>query len=217
MKVGLFILRITNTVRAIFSIILVLGSTITVYSPAFADTPKSKLITDIHGYWAESTLDRWLDAGWLHGYDDKTVRPDHPISRGEFISLINRSFQFTETQSISFTDLKTDEWEYVETQKAVKAGYIMGYTDHTVHVHDPVSRQEAAVIIARLLNVHTSSTSGKNDYSDAENIASWSKNAIEAVTNKGIMEGYDDHTFRPDQAITRAEAVVVLDMALKAR
>ncbi|MFD0697732.1 S-layer homology domain-containing protein [Paenibacillus sp. GCM10027628] len=198
-------------------VVSLLSSALCIQSPVFAETAKSKLITDIHGFWAEATLDQWLDSGWLHGYDDKTVRPDQPVSRGEFISLINRSFQFTQTTPITFNDLKQDEWEYEEAQKAVKAGYITGYPDHTVHVHEPVSRQEAAIIIARLLGINAASTVGKIDLLDTGSLPSWSKNAIRAVTEKGIMEGYDDHMFRPTQSITRAEAVVALDMALKAR
>lgn len=183
--------------------------------PAQADIPKSMLITDVHGYWAETTLDRWLDAGWLHGYDDKTVRPDQPVSRGEFISLINRSFQFTEKAPINFKDLKSEEWEYEEAQKAVKAGYILGYPDDTIHVHNIVSRQEAAVFIARLLNLRESINTKVANYTDEASMAAWSKEAINLVSEKGIMEGYNDHKFKPDQAITRAEAVVVLDVAIQ--
>jgi hypothetical protein len=179
-----------------------------------AGTAKSKLITDIHGYWAEQTLDRWLDAGWLHGYDDKTVRPNQPISRGEFISLINRSFGFTERASIDFHDLKPEEWEYAEVQKAVKEGYLTGYPDQTVHVHDTVSRQEAAVMIARLLKLKAADQAKSAGYTDEVKAAAWSKEAIKQVTAKGIMEGYDDHTFKPSRAISRAEAVVVLNQAV---
>jgi hypothetical protein len=182
-----------------------------------ADTAKSKLITDIHGYWAEQTLDRWLDAGWLHGYDDKTVRPNHPISRGEFVSLINRSFGFTEMAPIDFHDLKPEEWEYAEVQKAVKEGYLTGYPDHTTHVHDTVSRQEAAVMIARLLKLKAADQAKSAGFSDEDKAAAWSKEAIKQVTAKGIMEGYDDHTFKPYQGITRAEAVVVLDQAVSTK
>jgi hypothetical protein len=213
-KAGLISLKTINIMRAGCSMMLMLALTVSIYTSVFAETAKSKLITDIHGYWSEPTLDRWLDAGWLHGYDDKTVRPDQPISRGEFISLINRSFDFTEKAPISFTDLKPDEWEYEEAQKAVKAEYLRGYADNTAHVHDSLSRQEVAVIISRLLKLEVPVIADNSAYSDSAKIASWSKDAIASVTSKGIMEGYDNHQFRPDQKITRAEAVVVLDMAL---
>ncbi|MEX2459844.1 MAG: S-layer homology domain-containing protein [Paenibacillaceae bacterium] len=129
--------------------------------------------------------------------------------------MVNRSFGFTETTEISFTDVASTSWAYVEIAKAIKAGYITGYADGTMGANKQISRQEAAVIVNRLLNLTATDNKELAAIKDAEQIATWSKNAISAVLASKIMNGYaDDSTFKPEKSITRAEAIVTLDRAI---
>lgn len=73
---------------------------------------------------------------------------------------------------------------------------------------DPITREEAASIIMRLKNL-TTEGSAADQFSDAE-IMTWSKGAIGAVAEAGIMKGYPDNSFKPQNYITRAEAIVAL-------
>ncbi|WP_379157303.1 S-layer homology domain-containing protein [Paenibacillus sp. sgz5001063] len=163
---------------------------------------------DIQGHWAQAQLQDWLNKGYLGGYPDGTVKPNKAITRGEYVALINRLFGFKDTGSISFTDVKSTNWVYSEVAKAVKAGYIGGYENNTFRPTHALTRQEAAVIAAKVLSLNTNSTS--TTFKDNAQIAAWAKGAVAAAAGKKIINGYPDGTFGPRRSLTRAEAVGII-------
>jgi hypothetical protein len=62
----------------------------------------ASVTSDIKGHWAETQIAAWMDKGSIKGYEDGSFKPDHMITRAEFITLINGSFGFTEEAAISF-------------------------------------------------------------------------------------------------------------------
>jgi molybdopterin-binding protein len=169
--------------------------------------------SDVSGHWAESQISDWTARGLIKGYEDGTFKPDNTITRAEFIALINRSFEFSEEATITFSDVASSNWAYTEVAKAVKAGYITGYEDGTFGTNKLISRQETAVIVARLLNLSATGSIGA-PFHDASLIASWAKDAVDMAVASKILKGYAaDNTFKPTNPITRAEAVVTLDRA----
>ncbi|MBD0380176.1 S-layer homology domain-containing protein, partial [Paenibacillus sedimenti] len=174
--------------------------------------------SDINGHWAAKQLNEWQGKSWIQGYADGSVKPNNTVTRAEFMAFINRAFGLTATAEVTFKDVNKSGWEYAEIGKAVKAGYISGYDDGTIRSGNEISRQEAASIIAKLLNLNTSDAEkvlGK--FADSRKIALWSKHAIAALSEKGIINGYEDSSYRPEASITRAEAIVTIDRALAAR
>lgn len=172
---------------------------------------------DIDGHWAEETIAKWEEAGYISGYPDGTFRPDQPISRAEFVALTNRAFGFTSSAEISFQDVPPSYWGYEEIQKGVAAGYISGDDRDLFRPGDPVTRQEAAVMLAKINHLTIGSdTSALEGYTDSASIAGWAKPYVEAVTKAGVMSGSPDGSFGPRTALTRAEGVVALDRALSA-
>lgn len=143
--------------------------------------------------------------------------PGQPMTRAEFMRLINLSFGFTESAFISFADVKPGDWFASDVAIAAKAGYISGYEDGTMQPNAPINRQEAAAIGARLLKLPLPEAPDLSRFADAGDIPDWSKPSIAAVVAAGYMIGYPDRTFKPGAAITRAEAVVMLDSAVSAQ
>ncbi|MEK5492230.1 YDG domain-containing protein [Paenibacillus sp. FSL R7-0297] len=166
-------------------------------------------LTGITGHWAQNEVTEWVENGFIQGYADGSFKPDNSLKRTEFMALINRAFGFTETAAVSYTDLSSSNWAYAEVAKAVKAGYVNGYSDGTIGTGKTISRQEAAVIINRLLKLDAAQTSAI--FSDSKDIAAWALGSVNAVASAGIMKGYsEDNSFKPGRDITRAEAVVSL-------
>ncbi|QDH20247.1 YDG domain-containing protein [Saccharibacillus brassicae] len=166
--------------------------------------------TDIQGTWAESQISDWIDRGYVTGYDDGSFKPDNTISRAEFVALINRSYGFTETTPIAFRDIPASGWIHEEVAKAVKAGYVTGYSNGTFGANRPISRQEAAVVVTRLLKLEDAD-SPPIGLADAGSIDAWARDSVATVVANGIIRGYTAaNGFKPRQPLTRAEAVVVL-------
>lgn len=165
---------------------------------------------DYSGHWAEETIQEWFDNDELKGYEDGSFRPDAQITRAEFMTMVNNAFGYTGKANIGFSDVKSNDWFYPEVQKAVKAGYLLGYEDNTARPGNKISRQEAALIIARIKEL-SDYASGVNIFVDKYEIASWAKGGVGAVAKEKLMIGYEDSTFRPLRFISRAEALVTID------
>ncbi len=89
-------------------------------------------------------------------------------------------------------------------------GYIIGYPDDTVRPNDNLTRAEAVTIFFRLLTDEKRAEywSKTNPFTDV-NPEDWYNNAISTLYNAGVLNGYADNTFRPDDPITRAELVKI--------
>lgn len=196
----------------VLSLCLVLAS----FGQAFAaDTSKPATgAADTAGHWAADVLEQWKSQGLISGYQDGSLKPDNQITRAEFTALVNHSFGFNEIASISFKDVKNGAWYYNEISKASAAAYIKGYSDQTFKPNKSITREELAVIVASLLKLNASASN--TGFTDLVASHAWSKDSIAAVAEAGLMQG-SGGKFRPQQTATRAEAVVVLDRALKLR
>lgn len=167
---------------------------------------------DYSGHWAEETIQEWFDNDKLKGYEDGSFRPNAQITRAEFMTMVNNAFGYTEKADVNFTDVESDDWFYTEVQKAVEAGYLLGYEDNTARPGNNISRQEAALIIARIKELSAYAV-GVNVFSDASQIAAWARDGVGAIARAKYMIGYEDSTFRPLRFISRAEALVTIDRA----
>ena len=89
--------------------------------------------------------------------------------------------------------------------------YIMGYPDGNVRPEGEITRAEACTIFFRLLTKESRDYyfSRTNDYTDVSR-TDWFNNAISTLSNAGIVTGYADGTFRPDQPITRGEMAKII-------
>jgi hypothetical protein len=197
-----------KSTRHSLSALLIVITLFSSWGTAFGATVPAS--SGINGHWAQNEITEWIDKGFIQGYADGSFQPDNSLKRTEFMALINRSFGFTETAAIAYTDITSSNWAYAEVAKAVKAGYITGYPDGTIGAGNSISRQEAAVIISRLMKLDTLNLP-TTTFSDSNTIAPWAKDAVQAVVAAGIIKGYPaDHSFKPSKNITRAEAVVSL-------
>jgi hypothetical protein len=172
---------------------------------------------DIQNHWAEKQISNWIESGLISGYPDGSFGPENNITRAEFIAMVNRSFGKSVMTKVYYPDVADSDWFAAEVAKAAAAGYVSGYNDGTFRPNEYIERQEAAVMISRLLGLDASAGADiAEQFADSGEIPPWCKGAIGAVANKGYMSGYPDQTFRPAGYITRAESVSTLNRALAA-
>ncbi|WP_458127140.1 S-layer homology domain-containing protein [Paenibacillus sp. Z3-2] len=170
--------------------------------------------SDIKGHWAEANIQAWGDEGLIRGYLDRSFKPNTYITRAEFMNLVNGAFGYSGQAKITFNDVSESAWYYEAISIANANGYIDGYTDGTMKPQDPITRQEAAKVIAGILNLELNETAA-NVFSDSSSIAAWSKGAVGGAAAAKIIAGYADGSFKPLNSITRAEAVSALVKAVE--
>lgn len=166
--------------------------------------------TDIQGHWAQNTINKWVDKGDISGYPDGTFRPNNMITRAEFVVLVNNAMGYTKSGYAYFSDVPSHYWGKNAIQTGVAAGYISGDGNGIFRPNDPVTRQEAAAMISRILDLKQNESRAYR-YTDSYAISNWAKGVVGAVSEVGIMAGYPDGSFGPNRVLTRAEAVLALD------
>ncbi|MFC4601749.1 S-layer homology domain-containing protein [Cohnella hongkongensis] len=198
--------RSRKIVMAFLALNLVFG---TLLSSAFAAVPQ-----DTQSHWASATLQKWVESGLIKGYKDGSVKPDAPIKRSEFVALLNRALKLSDAQNdLAFGDLPTTSWAFDDFAIAVKAGYLQG-AGGKAYPNRLTTRQEAAVMIAKAFKLDSAGVADAPVFKDADQIASWSREAITVLVAKKVLKGDTEGNMRPQAAITRAEAVVAIDAAL---
>ena len=114
----------------------------------------------------------------------------------------------------NFTDVK-DDWFYNVVAYAATEGLIQGYENGSFKPMDNMSRQDAAVLAAKLFDVGFFEGAEDYKFKDEDTFPEYSYKSIKNLASHGIIQGYPDGTFRPARLITRAEAVRMLDVVLK--
>ncbi|WP_339316607.1 LamG-like jellyroll fold domain-containing protein [Paenibacillus sp. FSL R10-2734] len=164
---------------------------------------------DYLGHWAQKDFQSWVDKGLISGYGQGIYKPNQEITRAEWVTLINRVFNLQEKAEISFMDVSETGAYYSDIQKAAAAGYISGYSDGTFRATQQVSRQEAAVMLYRLFQLNSSANTSAPK--DVEDLPTWSQEAVLSLFSEGYLSGYNDGTFKGTKAVSRAEALRMIE------
>jgi len=173
--------------------------------------PGMPALSDIVGHWAEKDVLRLVSLGVVGGYEDGTFRPEAGITREEFAKMVvlAAGLEPDAESELSFADTdEIAEWARGYVSAAVKAGIIQGVGDNRFAPKAPVTRAQAATMIMRSLGQVEASR--ELTFEDAESIPEWAKAAILGAIEKGIIDGFEDNTFRPDLNCTRAQAAKML-------
>ena len=106
--------------------------------------------SDANG-WYNAVINAVVKAGYMKGYPDGSFKPDKPITRAEFATMLSH-FMSAKTASNPFTDAKGN-WAQEAIDKAYAQGIIKGYEDNTFHPTADVSRAEAVAMVNRTFNI----------------------------------------------------------------
>ncbi|GKU76501.1 S-layer homology domain-containing protein [Paenibacillus sp. L3-i20] len=202
--------------------IIILSILVTLLPPPPVASAAEKLVgenfIDIKGHWAEKTVAAAKKNETINGYEDGSFKPDQDVSRAEFVTFVNKGLGLNpRVYDAEFRDVSSTAWYAKDIAIGQKSGYIQGY-NRIFRPDVSITREEAAVILHRLMNEQqplVNKNKLKISFTDANQIANWSRTAVEQVTNDQLMDGYPDGTFQPKELITRAETLVVLERYAK--
>ncbi len=167
---------------------------------------------DISGHWAEPAIRSMTDAGVIDGCSDGTFKPDAKITRAEFAVLAVKAFHLSGTASsgAEFSDTR-DHWAKDAIATAYGAGIIEGYGDSLFGPEDPITREQAAAMVARAKGL---TAQGILTFTDAEQISDWARDSVAAAVTGKLVSGCSDGSFKPRDNMSRAEAATIFFNAL---
>ena len=153
---------------------------------------------------------------YIIGYEDGTVRPGTNITRAEvatifFRLLTDETRESYWSQSSGFTDVASGAWYNNAVSTLTRAGILDGYEDGSFRPNASITRAEFTKIAVSFFK-HVGGASA-NPFSDVPDSA-WYAEFVKAAAELGLIDGYEDGTFRPNAPITRAEACTIVNRTL---
>ena len=164
--------------------------------------------SDISGHWAKSYIQKAVSLGIVNGYKDGTFRPENNVTRAEFTRMLNTTLGNNGTVKAAFSDVSSEQWFYEDICKGVAAAFINGYSDGTFGPDNTITRQEAAVLLARIVPSAGASKS-LDSYKDAGMIADWARTSMAKIVGKTYMTGADN-ALTPTSPLTRGQAAKIV-------
>lgn len=153
---------------------------------------------------------------YIIGYEDGTVRPGANITRAEvatifFRLLTDETRESYWSQSSGFTDVASGAWYNNAVSTLTRAGILDGYEDGSFRPNASITRAEFTKIAVSFFK-HAGGASA-NPFNDVPDSA-WYAEFVKAAAELGLIDGYEDGTFRPNAPITRAEACTIVNRTL---
>ena len=199
----------------LFASILICSLLVTVAPTAGAATPG---FSDMAGHWAADVVTQAATLDLVSGYPDGSFRPDNLVTRAEFVKLALRVRALSLTPGTAGFGDVDGHWVATQgyLQAAVRAGLIVP-SDYgpagTVPAFEPdrpITRQEVAVIAARVLGKQSAAMVLRGatlHFSDGGPY--WAQGFVAVARSAGVMQGYPDGSFGGERSLTRAEATAV--------
>lgn len=153
---------------------------------------------------------------YIIGYEDGTVRPGANITRAEvatifFRLLTDETRESYWSQSSGFTDVASGAWYNNAVSTLTRAGILDGYEDGSFRPNASITRAEfTKIAVSFFKHVGGASSNPFNDVPDS----AWYAEFVKAAAELGLIDGYEDGTFRPNAPITRAEACTIVNRTL---
>lgn len=188
-----------------------------------------------HG-WARNILNALYAKGFMNNLRFQQFGTDDQTTRGEFASILVKGLNLplNYNSKNTFTDLVPGSasltWDYAHIETAARAGIVNGLTDGVFGADQPVTREQAAVMIARALKLKLAANDSKlkdtlaKSFMDSGRIDNYALPSIQAVSKAGIMSGSPvtvtgqskpSYNFNPKSNMTRSEAGKILVELLK--
>ena len=152
-----------------------------------------------------------VDNGIMEGVGDGQMAPDRTITRAEFVTMICRLLDARVTADISqYEDVPDNAWYRDFMAMGLKLGIVQGVSPTRLDPMGTLTREQAVVILARVLALSGGNVGTLDKYTDKSEISDWAVDAVRAMTAAERLRGYPDGTLRPGQDITRAETAQLL-------
>lgn len=170
---------------------------------------------DIQNHWAKASILTTLDQGWMIGMSGTRWMPDMPMTRAQAATLLVRVLDIDTTAMENdkpvFADI-AGHWADAEIEAAYRYGLVEGIGDGKFAPEAVLTREQMAVILNRIMKLEQQRD---NLFEDVSANSSWSFEAINAMAEAGLLEGFPDGTFRPKDTMSRGQIATLMVRSLR--
>ncbi|MBC9783577.1 DUF4347 domain-containing protein [Heliobacterium chlorum] len=147
---------------------------------------------------------------YVLGYPDGTFKPEQAITRGELATIIARHLTGEpKSIAIEYSDVPSNHWAFESIARLQAMNLLQGYPDGSFKPDRFVTRGELATLVSKWKQL---TSNGHSTFGDVQ--GHWAEKSIAAMEEANIIKGYPDGFFHPNQAVTRAEIVVLMNQII---
>lgn len=165
--------------------------------------------SDVAGHWAQAAILRWSDYGVLQGSEGK-FSPDGTLTRGQMAVILSRLLNLPAAPSAGFTDVAPDAWYADGINRCAAAGILQG-SEGKAMPEDPITREQAMVMLCRALGIAAEDVGALAGFSDLSLVSDYARPYVAALVKAGVVKGDANGLLNPLSKITRAEIVTMID------
>ena len=169
---------------------------------------------DTAGHWAEASIERWSGYGIIQGSNGK-FDPDGQLTCAQLATILARLLKLPAAKDAGFIDNPADAWYYDAINRCAAAGILKGNGDGTVTPNASITRERAMVMLARALGIEPLSRPDLSKYTDVAQVSPYAQGYLAALIEAGIVGGVTADRLAPQDNITRAATVTILDRAIQ--
>ncbi len=170
---------------------------------------QKQMFSDVKNHWAKADIEKMAAEGIVSGFSDGTFKPEGKITRAEFAKIICKVLNLAEASGDKFTDVGEKAWFAPFVYAANEHGLINGVADNLFAPDENITREDATVILYRLLAKEGVAFDAKASFTDSEFISDYARDAVAYLAADGIIKGANG-AFNPKNNLTRAEAVTLI-------
>ena len=197
--------------RKLLSLLLALTMTVSLLTVGASAVEPT--YDDIAGHWAEASIERWSGHGIIQGNNGK-FNPNGQLTCAHFAAILARLLKLPAATDAGFSDNTPDAWHYDAINRCAAAGILKGNLNGTVTPNAPITRERAMVMLGRALGIEPIENPDLTKYADAAQVASYARGMLAALIEAGVVGGVTADQLAPQNNITRAATVTILDRAI---
>ncbi|WP_176461729.1 S-layer homology domain-containing protein [Anaeromicrobium sediminis] len=170
----------------------------------------SKKSEDVKEHWSHDCIKTLLAKGIINGYPSIKLHPETSMTRAEVAVVLANSLKLKPVNRFfsGYVDA-LPKWARGHIIAVSDAGVFKGYPGFLFKPNENITREEIATVLIRAFNIKRD----KNimlQFTDGEDISDWAIEYVKTGVEKGMLVGYSDNTFKPQNNITRAEAFTII-------
>jgi hypothetical protein len=177
----------------------------------FSDVPSN--------YWAAPFIAALVERDVINGFPDGTFRPNSPVTRAEFASMVDAAFeqQQPERETQQFGDIPEGFWATEEIDQAYRTGFMQGYPGEVFRPTQQIPKVQTLVSLAQGLGIEQPANpqTTLQTFEDADQIPNWATEQVAAATEAGLVVNYPEtQALQPNRDTTRAEVAAIIYQAM---
>ena len=183
-------------------------------SSTTVSTDNDAVFADMAEYsWANDAVKSLKEKGIVNGTETGNFEPARFVTRAEFIKMLVMAADIRVDESVymSFIDVPDGSWYYPYIKIAFSKNICSGVSDYYFNPEGNITRQDMAVLADNLMKAVGVSASGEAvEFTDYASVADYAQKAVNSAAKSGIINGFDDSSFRPLENTRRVDAAMVI-------